>query len=397
MVQLMLKLTLWLFLILGAYLVFNLNWFHREKPMPASKLAELTTHLQIDPLQYVAKQFEHRQIVLLGELHKRKQDLDFLASLIPYLYKTQGITVFGWEFGAAVFQREVDSLMTAPQFDRHKCIAVMRQTYYSWCYEEYLHIFEVIWSLNLQIPAQSKKIRFLQLNKIYEPRTWESSDPNVRRASRNVNFDNLMPEILERELLHTNQKALIYCGLHHAFTRFQTPKFLFLKDHYGRAGQRLYSKCPEQVFQIALVSMWPPRWLVWDEWLHLDPTFVFPFDGLFNQLYDSVKHPFAVDSKDPAFHAIKDYRSFYSFDRFSGVSLPEICDGYIMLDDFFHIQPVHVIADWINNPEELNEVRKVLPDSIFNRIKSTADFWNFIRPDAELQAIKEMHQKQKFW
>jgi amino acid transporter len=72
------------------YIVFNLNLFHKRKILSST---EIKTYLQnidkesSDPFKYVADKFNNHSVVFLGELHKRKQDLEFFSNLIPIYIK----------------------------------------------------------------------------------------------------------------------------------------------------------------------------------------------------------------------------------------------------------------------------------------------------------------------
>lgn len=382
------------------YILFNLNLFHKTKALAPEKLNAFLQAIEKeegDPYRFVADKFDNHSIVFLGELHKRKQDLAFFSNLIPYLYKEKKITIIGWEFGAVDFQQEADSVVGAPEFDRAKAIAIMRKTLYYWCYEEYLSIFKAIWQLNKTIPPGEDKVRFLQLNKPYNPRRLISSDSLIREEESLVNFDNTLPGIVENEVIAKNKKILIYCGLHHALTKFHTPKFFFLKDK-GRAGQQLYEKYPDKIFQASILSPYPPRWYVYNELTHKENyTFVFPFDGIFNQLYDSLKRPFAVSSSDPAFANLKDYNSFYAFDNWGGIKLKNFCDGAIMLESFDKTQPVSIITDWVLTEADVAAVKNQLPEEVAKKLKTPADFMNFINPDTNIRAMRSIHELKKFW
>lgn len=394
-----------LFLILGIcsllllYIFFNLNLFHKTKALSKSELSSYVSHIDTaKPLQYIAEKFDTHAVVFLGELHKRKQDLDFLKELIPYLYHTKGIKIIGWEFGAADYQQTADSIVTANEFDRTKAIAIMRSSNYYWCYEDYLDVFHTIWQLNKSISIDSNKVRFLQLNKPYVPKRWLSLNDTVRLNERKNSFDNILPGIVEKEVLDKNKKILIYCGLHHSLTRFKTPKFLFMKDNDGRAGQRLYDKHPGLVFQVCLLFPFPPRWLMYNNITHgNDGDYVYPFDAVFNQLYDTLQKPFAVDATNASFADIKDYNSFYAFDKINGVKLKDFCDGAIMLAPFDKVKPVDIISDWITNDRELNEVKSILPEADANKIKSLQDLVNYIDPVSNQQQVTTFHKLKKFW
>ncbi|WEK34984.1 MAG: hypothetical protein P0Y53_21050 [Candidatus Pseudobacter hemicellulosilyticus] len=385
--------------LLFLYVLFNLDLFHRTKPLPAADLRTYAAAIDSkDPLQYVAEKFNTHDVVFLGELHKRQQDLAFFKDLIPYLYQAKGIKMIGWEFGAAEYQQAADSVVTAAEFDRAKAITIMRNSMYSWCFEDYLEVFRTIWQLNSTIPQDSNKVRFLQLNISFKPKSWNSPDDSIRLQTRKINFDNLLPGIIEKEVIARNQKILIYCGLHHSLTRFKTAKLFFAKDTDGRAGQRLYGKYPEKIFQICLLSPFLPRWTLYKEMTgHKQYDYVYPFDAVFNQLYDTIKKPFAVDAANPAFAGLKDYNSFYAFDRFNGIQLREFCDGVIMPAGFDQVQPVVIIPDWVPNTAALEEIKKVLPEEEARQLHSPQELMKYINPDADQEQIRRLHSQQKFW
>lgn len=383
------------------YIALNLNLFHKTKIISPT---EIRTYIQdidkesSDPFKFVADKFDNHSVVFLGELHKRKQDLEFFSNLIPYLYRTKKINIIGWEFGASEYQKDADSVVTALDFDRKKAIAIMRNSMYYWCYEEYLNIFKTIWQLNKTITQDDKKIRFLQLNRPYNPNHLKSPDKNIRLEEvKKGNFDNTLPGIVEKEVIQQNKKILIYCGLHHSLTKFKTPKLFFIKDK-GRAGQILYEKYPDKIFQIGLLSPYPPRWFIYNELTHnQNYKFVYPFDAVFNQLYDTLKRPFAINSSDPVFANIKDYNSFYAFDTWGGIKFKNFCDGIIMLNSFNKIEPIKFIPDWVTTEEELNEVKKVLPEEDAKQIKSIPDFINYLNPTSNINGMRRIHNINKFW
>ena len=382
--------------LVGLYLLFNVIQSH-----PPQKLSEQQVELYLkgidtlksDPNYFVAEKFDTHDIVFIGEMHKRKQDLDFFSKLIPYLYQQKKIKIIGWEFGAAVYQKDADSVVNASTFDRRKAIAILRGTDYGWCYEEYLEIFHTIWQVNKGVKNAADKIKFLQLNGPYNPKKRNSTDTAISNAEVKMYFDNIFPGIVEKEVLQKNQKILIYCGLHHSLTKFYTPKFLFLKDS-GRGGQYLYKKYPAKIFQIVMLPPFPPRWWVFKGNLS---SGVYPFDGIFNQLYDTLKRPFAVNANDQPFSEVKDYNSFYEFDSWNGVKLKDFCDGIIMIASFKDIEPIHLIKDWVTTQQDLDEVKSVLPLADANNIHTQQDLYNYISPEDNRKAIKSFHNLQKFW
>ena len=385
--------------LLLAYILFNLNIFHTNLVLSKPEINTYSSHIDTSSvLQFVAEKFDKHDVVFLGEFHKRKQDLVFFKTLIPYLCKTKGIKTIGWEFGAANYQKDADSIVTAAEFDRAKSIAIMRNSNYCWCYEDYLVIFKAIWQLNKTIPQDSDKVRFLQLNKPYVPKRWDSSIDTVRLNERKIRFDNILPDIVKREVIQKNKKILIYCGWEHSLTRFQTAKFFFLKDNEGRAGERLLHEYPQKICQLWLIAPFPPRWWFYKQITNSkDIKFVYPFQGISNQLYDRLKRPFAIDADNPLFSGLRDYDSFYAFDKLNGIKFKDFCDGAIMLAPFDEIEPVDIIKDWVTTQKELNEVKNILPDKDAREINTIDGLMNFINPALDQNEIREIHQLKKFW
>lgn len=381
------------------YVLFNLDIFHHTTPLTKREINTYTSHIDTTgPLDYIAGKFDSFPVVMLGELHKRKQDLDFFKALIPYLWQKKGVKTIGWEFGAADFQKEADSIVIADAFDREKAIAVMRRSNYFWCYEDYLDVFKTVWQLNKTIKEDSNKVRFLQLNKPYVPRRWNSPIDTIRLDERKMSFDNILPSIVEKEVFAKNKKILIYCGLHHSLSKFKTPKFFFLRDNDGRAGQILLKNHPGKIFQVCLLSPFPPRWLLFNHAVHgNEGKYVYPFGGVFNQLADTLKRPFAIDAANPVFADLEDHDSFYAFDNAGGLQLNDFCDALVMLSPFENVEPVGIIPDWVTSIQELEAVKNVLPEQDAAYIKTISDLTNYINPVANQQEIRKIHQLKRFW
>jgi hypothetical protein len=352
------------------------------KKLSREELRTYTEYLDTnvsEPLQFVAEKFDSHDVVLIGEMHWKKQDVDFVKMLIPYLYQTKGIKVFAWEFGASDFQGEVDSLVNAPEFDRKKVIALSRKACFFWNFEEYLDIFRVIWEINQTIPSDQEKFRFLQLGSDYNPRKLHSKDPTVRmKEVLRWAYDEKMGRIIEAEVIKKHKKALWYSGAHHAFTKYHQPLFLFLKPHDVRGGQYLYARYPERVYMI--VSHFPclGRWFLVRYLLRMDPGFTYGFGAVFDQIYREYKKPFAVDTQNPLFGDLKDSHSYYSFDRWNGLKLSEFCDGYLVLCALSEMEPVGLVPEWVTNDAELEEVKSILPEEDAARIKDVPALLKYI-------------------
>ncbi len=332
-------------------------------------------------------------------MHFRRQDVEFFNNLIPYLYHTKQIRKFGWEFGAMEFQNEVDSVVNANAFDRAKAIAIMRQSLYYWNFEEYLQVFKTIWEINSQCKNPEERIKFLQLNHTYVEKKFQSRDTAVSFPERVVKgFDRTLFNIVDTAVMQKNDKILIYCGLHHAFTRYRTPFLFFKKNGDIRGGEYLYNKYPDKVYMASFCFPSPNKWFLLESAMSDGfPPFVYPFGGVFNQIYDKYQKPFAVDVSNPVFGNIKEYQSWYAFDALSGIQLKDFCDGYIVLNSFSEIEPVHYIEDWVTNEGDLSEVKNTLLPEYAATIKTKEDLLEYMQQQSGRVNIKQWHALPEFW
>jgi len=120
-----------LIFLLGAYGVFNTPFARKYKPLTDTDLTQFSEYLGThtsDPREFVSEQFRTHDVVLIGEMHRRLQDVEFVKNIIPYVHERNHVTVIGWEFGASDFQGEVDSIVNAARFDEKKAICIMRRT-----------------------------------------------------------------------------------------------------------------------------------------------------------------------------------------------------------------------------------------------------------------------------
>ncbi|MEW6456725.1 MAG: ChaN family lipoprotein [Acidobacteriota bacterium] len=378
-------------LLVVSYIIYNTPFASKYKTLSGAELQVYLDYLDAhisDPLQFVSKKFERYDVVLVGEMHRRRQDVKFVKSLIPYLYEKNGVTVVGWEFGASDFQSEVDSLVNAAEFDEKKAISLMRRYSYFWNFQEYLDIYRVIWELNKKIPAGKEKIRFLQLGSDYNERKLRSPDPRVRmQENKRYFYDKKMADIIEREALLKGKKALWYSGLHHAFSKYRQPTFFFrfLSGEDRRGGNFLYDKYPDRLYLIVLHMPVMGRWALLAEVIPSGQKFFlrfyYPFSSVIDKVYERHKRPFAFDTRISPFGVLEDNYSYYSFDYWGPIKLKDFCDGYIVPCSFKEAEPVSPIKDWVTTEAELEEVKERMTPDRAAQLKNIADFLKILEED----------------
>ena len=401
--RVILSLLFIILLIACGYVLFNTPITSSFETLSKKELKVYTKYLDTSlssPREFVAQKFDHYDVVLLGEMHWKKQDVEFVNQLIPYLYHTKGVSVFGWEFGASDLQNEADILVNSPEFDRRGAISFLRRSSFARNHEEYLKIIHTIWETNSTIPEGHDKIRFLQLGSDYNPRKLYSPDPIIRQTERiRYQYDKKMGRIIEREVLGNKKKAVWYSGLHHAFTKYKQPTFLFKKSDSVRGGAYLFHRYPERIYMIQLSFPFPDRLtsfrILMPSIFGEDFKYVYPFRGLFEQIYREHKKPFAVDVKNSIFGDFLDTHSYYSMDLWGGLKLREMCDGYIVLCSIDEMEPVSLVPNWVTTEAELEEIRNILPPNDAANIEDIPDLMKYIETENQRSKMAEMKQLDK--
>ncbi|MCC8088480.1 MAG: hypothetical protein LIO79_04350 [Rikenellaceae bacterium] len=282
------------------------------------ELREYITQFGQSPVEYVVSKFQDHDYVLLGEYHRLKHDVELVAELIPNLYNA-GVYYLCSEFGRSKDQNLVDSLLSLPYFDRTLAQTIMFNSGPDWGYKEYIDIFQSAWETN-HSNSGDRKFRIVLLEGDYDPCKegggWGDDDP-----------DSLMAEVVIREVIDRGEKALIYAGNHHSFTRYYQPRYDFKSQklyslNEGRMGNIIYHMLGDRVFNIYLHSIWTSD-KGWDE------PYVLPVNGKIDEVMDALGNkPVGFDVKDSPFGLLVSTNSYYAL-GYPDFILENYCDGYI--------------------------------------------------------------------
>lgn len=177
------------------------------------------------PAEYLISKFETADVVLLGEDHAIKQDLDFIANLVPRLY-AGGVTNLVMEFGAAEDQAALDRLVTSPAYDAAAAKRLMFDYNVMWSWAEYRNIYKAVWSFNHRLPAGKPPFRIINMSYVYD---WSGfsgirTPTTMSRVFWRGAVEQFRADVISREVLDRGEKALVLTGTIHAFTRFSIPQ-----------------------------------------------------------------------------------------------------------------------------------------------------------------------------
>jgi hypothetical protein len=300
------------------------------------------------PEEYVISKFKDHDYVFIGEYHRIKQDVDLILNLIPQLYKN-GIYNLAIEFGAYQYQNLVDSLLNLPYFDRKLADLIMFKTEPTWGYKEYIDMYKVAWEVNHSPQAGTRKFRIINVGYLYNPCSKEhfgGYDPDVFMAN------NILKEIVSKK-----EKALIYSGCHHAFTKYHQPVYDFKKDtltsfNTTRMGNVIYDTLKEKTFNIFLHAGWVSN-------KGFNAPCVLPVNGVIDTVMNYFTNKrVGFDVYNSPFGKLKANDTYYAFGH-PDFTLDKFCDGYIYQNAFKNYQPI-TMEDGFITKDNINDLKEYL-------------------------------------
>lgn len=308
----------------------------------------------MNPSDYVVSKFKDYDYVFLGEYHRIKHDADFVAGLIPQLYDN-GITNLAYEMSEYTNQQTIDSLLSAKEWNEKLFYQTISQgSAIIWGYAEYLNIFKEVWRLNNSLHPNQPRFRVVLVGPKFYP-----CKKGLDRFG-GIDPDLSMANTLEREVITHNQKVLIYCGMHHAFTSYKQPIYDFEKNELVRLnserfGNIIHKKYPNKTFTIFMHSPW------FSDKGFKEPS-VKPANGIIDSVMVSLNNkPCGFDVKTTPIGTIEADNTLYTF-GYTDFSLKDFCDGYIFLNPFDKYKNVSVSEDYYRNSgfEQMKEFLKCM-------------------------------------
>ena len=201
----------------------------------------------------LADLFAKRSVVLLGESHMIKENLDFVAELIPWLHSI-GVYRLAVEFGAEEFQSRVDALITADTYDEVEARNILFGYNTGWPYVEYHALYRAAWELNRTLPQDAPRFRIINASYVFD---WAHWNGERTAATMNAVFhrgyinDFRADRIVEE--VEAGHRVLGLFGAFHALKGDELPFEIEWLDHPRPAlGQILSDRLARRVASIGL-------------------------------------------------------------------------------------------------------------------------------------------------
>ena len=195
------------------------------------------------PADYILAKTAAHRIVILGENHFQKRDPLLVASLIPQLRARR--VALAMEMFNTPQQENIDKLLAAAEWDVAAANSILQAS--DWPYLQYRDILEAAWCAN-RAGGDAPPLRVLAIG----------PPPNWREIG--IGYDRQMAEQVMQFAKTAEDRVLVYCGMHHAFTRYLQVERLIggrPMEFMDRFGNILWRRWGENVFLIALHK---PEW-----------------------------------------------------------------------------------------------------------------------------------------
>lgn len=335
-----------------------------------------------EPSEYITEKFSHHDVVFLGEDHAIRENLVFVASLIPKLYAI-GVRNIGMEFGASEDQIRLDSLVSADRYDEQTARDIMFDYNVGWAYREYTDLYREVWKFNTHLSPGSKFFRICNMSYRFD---WRSFDGHRTRATMEKIFmkgpiDMYRTGILEKEILEKGEKILVLTGTPHAFTKYKSPGFGGeSKDAYQEAdlGNRLYKKYPERTFSVILHQ---PFWCQDIK----KPGILSPANGAIEQIMNMLDDkPLGFDLGATPPGMLPDTSSYAS--GYNDFHIGQLFDGYIFLKPIDKLSGCTIDTLFFKGKTWEN-VQRQIPDPDWHKSpQSFSEYWVQIKNYVDMHA-----------
>jgi len=337
------------------------------------KLIQYLSNNKMSPQEYIASKFATKEIILLSEDHKVKENLELVKSLIPILYKN-GVYTIGMEFGASENQKTLDSLILAPEYNEHLARKLMFNYNSGWVFKGYTDLYKAVWSFNKTVPKSAKKFRILNLSYRYN---WPSfsgyrTPEKMKKVFYKGNTEVYRFGIVEKEIIAKGEKILIFTGDIHAFTRYKFPVCDFLGTDFvrlenGYFGNLLYAKYPQKVYTISLHK---PFMNLPDT----KPELISPANGAIEIIMQKMNNePVGFDLVNTPLGKLRD-DSYYSL-GYKNFTLADFYDGYIFLKPIKQLSGCEIDTAFLTEKNWEQAKENVADPDWRPRPKSLEEYW----------------------
>jgi len=339
----------------------NIPRMRVNQDLQAEMEAFLATAPEAD--QYIVDELDSHDLVVIGETGYVKEQLDFLAALIPALDEA-GIRHLGYQYANSADQALIDDLVTGESFDESLANRILFNNMVILGYEEYRNVFRAAWEVNRGKPDAGEPFRIIGIGSppdytlIVDPD--DVDDPEVlSRVFANGIPDSQMAETVMQQIVNRGHRAVVYTKLEHAFTGFPQVQYSARMEESGFPGRkRMGNILKERLGDRVMTVMYH---------MPLQDTrsrtgYGFPIGGLMDQALETLpegRRPgFRVDASPYGEAPITSDTLTEGLDE--DLTLEQVTDGYLLISRIGDYEVVTPIDGFIT-AENIGRARSQFP------------------------------------
>jgi hypothetical protein len=295
------------------------------------------------PIEYVLGKFRDYDVVILGEMHEVRENLELVRDLIEPMCHQAGVKCFAIETLKSKNNSLVNKLVTAPEYDQQLALQLFRDAHWPfWGFKEYMDIVKAVWEVNRALPLQAERLKVVGLEQ-----DWDAHDRFFgSREKPDEERDEHMATVFAQEVLKKGEKALILIGFSHSFTHYRQPilKDGKLVDERARFAYTLYQEYGDKIFQICLHLRHAGRETLTGGKGEPDPILI---DFLERILQKAGNRPAGFDIQNSPFANLRDRQSSY-FAFQPDVVFSDVTRGYIFLKPLKKLSKITWVTGFID-------------------------------------------------
>jgi hypothetical protein len=312
---------------------------------------QFMTTKTMSPVDYVLSKCRTHKVVILGEGHWIKHDVNLVLQVIPRL-RTSGVNALAIEMFRVTDQELLDRIVTGEAWAGDAAaMKIMRSA--SWPYREYLAIIRTAWQANRNLAPSAEPFRLIAAG--------PGNDWRERLLPLGQTYDSFMAKTVLEYVSKPGRRILVYAGANHAFTRYYQPEFPRQKRverFMDRMGNILWRELGEEVYTISFHRPWQCR--DGEKWSRC-----LPLDGVIDCAAILVNHPIGFDVQDSPFGSLNISQDFYFGMGYPSLRFGDMNDGYVWNVPIEHYQAVALIplSEFASDDESLGFVSQNNPFS----------------------------------
>jgi hypothetical protein len=264
------------------------------------------------PVDYVLARLATHRIVILGEGHRTKHEVQLVLDVLPRMPAVRADTLALEMFDVST-QPVIDRILASPKWDQASALEVVRVSA-EMPYREYLEILHEAWTLNRGGTA-------FHVVALGPGRSWREE-----LLPKGQTYETFMADRVIGQLQGSSaRRMIVYVGAHHGFTRHvlsEMPVGKTVSRFTDRTGNILWRRYGDDVFFVYFHRPW--NCLSGAEWVRC-----LPVDAAIDCAGLAAGHPLAFDTAtSPLGETLLQPGTWYAL-GYAKHRLLDFADGYV--------------------------------------------------------------------